>query len=31
VTFNQYGRNFPSGGMNEAGLVIELMWLEGSR
>ncbi len=31
VTFNQYGRDFPSGGINEAGLVIELMWLEGSR
>jgi choloylglycine hydrolase len=31
VTFNQYGRDFPSGGMNEAGLVIELMMLEGSR
>lgn len=31
VTFNQYGRDFPSGGMNEAGLVIELMWLDGSR
>lgn len=31
VTFNQYGREFPSGGMNEAGLVVELMWLEGSR
>jgi choloylglycine hydrolase len=30
VTFNQYGRGFPMGGMNEAGLVIELMWLEGS-
>lgn len=28
VTFNQYGRNNPSGGMNEAGLVIELMWLD---
>jgi choloylglycine hydrolase len=28
VTFNQYGREFPSGGMNEAGLVVELMWLE---
>lgn len=28
VTFNQYGRENPSGGMNEAGLVIELMWLE---
>lgn len=31
VTFNQYGRDFPSGGMNEAGLAIELMWLEGAR
>jgi choloylglycine hydrolase len=31
VTFNQYGREFPSGGMNEAGLVVELMWLEGAR
>jgi choloylglycine hydrolase len=31
VTFNQYGRDFPSGGMNEAGLVVELMWAEGSR
>ena len=31
VTFNQYGRDFPSGGMNEAGLVIELMWLTGTR
>lgn len=31
VTFNQYGRDFPNGGINEAGLVIELMWLEGSR
>ncbi len=30
VTFNQYGRDFPSGGMNEAGLTIELMWLDGS-
>jgi penicillin V acylase-like amidase (Ntn superfamily) len=28
VTFNQYGRDNPSGGMNEAGLAIELMWLE---
>ena len=26
ITFNQYGRENPSGGMNEAGLVIELMW-----
>lgn len=28
VTFNQYGKEFPSGGMNEKGLVIELLWLE---
>ena len=26
VTFNQYGRENPSGGINETGLVIELMW-----
>jgi penicillin V acylase-like amidase (Ntn superfamily) len=30
VTFNQYGREVPLGGMNEAGLVIEALWLEGS-
>jgi choloylglycine hydrolase len=27
VTFNQYGREFPNGGMNEAGLVVEVLWL----
>ena len=27
VTFNQYGREMPCGGMNEAGLVLETMWL----
>jgi len=27
VTFNQYGREMPNGGMNEAGLVIEVLWL----
>lgn len=27
ATFNQYGREFPTGGMNEAGLVVELMML----
>ncbi len=27
VTFNQYGREFPMGGMNEAGLVIHMMAL----
>jgi choloylglycine hydrolase len=31
VTFNQYGREFPNGGINEAGLVIELMWLNDTR
>jgi choloylglycine hydrolase len=28
VTFNQYGREFPTGGMNEAGLAMELLWLD---
>jgi penicillin V acylase-like amidase (Ntn superfamily) len=27
VTFNQMGREFPCGGINEKGLVIELLWL----
>jgi penicillin V acylase-like amidase (Ntn superfamily) len=31
VTFNQCGREFPHGGMNEAGLVVELMWFDGTR
>ncbi|MBZ0204552.1 MAG: linear amide C-N hydrolase [Ignavibacteria bacterium] len=31
VTFNQFGREFPNGGMNEAGLVVELMWLEDTK
>ncbi len=31
VTFNQYGKEFPTGGMNEKGLVVELMWLDGTR
>jgi choloylglycine hydrolase len=31
VTFNQFGRDFPMGGMNEAGLVVEVMWLEETR
>jgi len=30
VTFNQYGRGLPNGGMNEAGLVIEVLWLRGT-
>lgn len=31
ITFNQYGKEFPTGGMNEKGLVVELMMLEGTR
>jgi len=31
LTFNQVGREFPMGGMNEKGLVVELMGLEGTR
>jgi choloylglycine hydrolase len=30
TTFNQYGKEFPNGGMNETGLVVELMWLSES-
>ncbi|MEX1310320.1 MAG: linear amide C-N hydrolase [Candidatus Sulfomarinibacteraceae bacterium] len=28
LTFNQYGREFPLGGMNEAGLAMEVLWLD---
>ena len=28
ISFNQLGREFPYGGMNEAGLVIEQLWLD---
>ncbi|MGH9868870.1 MAG: hypothetical protein ACREAA_11985 [Candidatus Polarisedimenticolia bacterium] len=31
VTFNQFGRDYPMGGMNEKGLVVELMWLDEAR
>jgi len=31
VTFNQFGRELPFGGMNEAGLVVENMWLDGTQ
>jgi choloylglycine hydrolase len=31
LTFNQYGREFPNGGMNDAGLVVEVLWLDDSR
>lgn len=30
ITFNQYGKEFPTGGMNERGLVVEMMWLDGT-
>jgi penicillin V acylase-like amidase (Ntn superfamily) len=28
VTFNQFGREMPYGGINEVGLVVECMWLD---
>lgn len=31
LTFNQYGREEPHGGINEAGLVVELMWLDAAQ
>ncbi|HEX8618192.1 MAG TPA: linear amide C-N hydrolase [Thermoanaerobaculia bacterium] len=31
VTFNQYGRDNATGGMNERGLVVEVMWLDATR
>ena len=31
VTFNQYGREMPNGGMNEAGLVVETLMLSAAR
>ncbi len=30
ITFNQFGKEYPMGGMNEAGLVVELMWMDGT-
>lgn len=30
VTFNQYGRELPNAGINEAGLIVEVMELQGS-
>ncbi len=30
VTFNQHGREFPLSGVNEAGLTVEIMWLDSS-
>jgi choloylglycine hydrolase len=31
ISFNQYGKEFPMGGMNEKGLVVELMWLDDTK
>jgi hypothetical protein len=31
VTFNQYGREMPNGGINEAGLVVETLMLPGTQ
>lgn len=31
VSFNQVAREYPMGGMNEAGLVVEIMWLDTAR
>jgi choloylglycine hydrolase len=31
ITFNQIGRELPAGGMNERGLVVEVMWLTTTR
>jgi choloylglycine hydrolase len=31
ITFNQYGKEHPMDGMNEAGLVVAQMWLDGTR
>ncbi|HZI93158.1 MAG TPA: linear amide C-N hydrolase [Patescibacteria group bacterium] len=31
LTFNQFGREFPTGGINEKGLTVELMMLDGSQ
>jgi penicillin V acylase-like amidase (Ntn superfamily) len=30
VTFNQFGRDTPTTGMNEKGLMVSLMWLDGT-
>jgi penicillin V acylase-like amidase (Ntn superfamily) len=31
LTFNQYGVEMPNGGLNEKGLVVEIMWLDSSQ
>jgi len=30
ISFNQYRKEFPTGGMNENGLVVEIMWAAGT-
>lgn len=30
ITYNQYGLDFPNGGINEAGLTVEILWLDES-
>jgi MYXO-CTERM domain-containing protein len=31
ITFNQYGVEMPNGGLNEKGLVVEIMWLDSTQ
>lgn len=31
ITFNQFGRDLPMGGMNEKGLAIEILWLDSAK
>jgi choloylglycine hydrolase len=31
ITLNQYGRELPNSGMNEKGLVVEIMWLDDTK
>jgi penicillin V acylase-like amidase (Ntn superfamily)/uncharacterized protein (DUF2141 family) len=31
ITFNQNGKEMPYGGMNETGLVVEMLWMEDTR
>lgn len=31
LTFNSLGKEFPTGGINEAGLVVDVMWLDQTR
>jgi penicillin V acylase-like amidase (Ntn superfamily) len=31
ITFNQVAKEYPFGGINEVGLIVEIMWLEGTQ